>query len=68
MKYFNVKQHQEPKSMFSGNRLIDFDELNTVYEITEEQARKKPDWGSGNISVDDNGKWEWMATHHDTSG
>jgi hypothetical protein len=69
MRYFNVVQHKEPKSMFSGERLVDILELEkTAREITEEQAKKKPSWGSGNISVDEIGKWKWESTDHDTSG
>ena len=69
MRYFNLKQHREPKSMFFGERKVDISELeNTAEEITEEQAKKKPDWGSGNISIDEDGIWKWEATNHDSSG
>ena len=69
MRYFNVEQHREPNSMFSGERLVDISKLEkTAKEITEEQAKQKPKWGSGNISVDETGKWKWEATDHDTSG
>ena len=68
MRYFNIEQHTEPKSMFSGNKKIIMSELEGRYEITEEQAKKKPKWGSGNIAVDEDGSWKWMACDHDTSG
>jgi len=68
MRYFNVGQHREPKGMFSGERKVDISELEkTAIEISEEQAKQKPRWGSGNISVDETGKWKWEATNHDTS-
>ena len=55
--------------MFFGDRKVNLSELEeTATEITEEKAKKKPAWGSGNISVDENGKWKWEATDHDTSG
>ena len=69
MRYFNVEQFQEPDSMFSVERKIDILELGKASrEITEEQAKQKPKWGSGNISVDETGRWKWEATNHDTSG
>jgi len=68
MRYFNIEQHREPEGMFSGDKKVDISELEkTAKEITEEQSRQKPTWGSGNISVDENGNWKWMATCHDTS-
>ena len=52
MRYFNIEQRREPKSMFSGERLADILELEkTAKEITEQQAKEKPSWGSGNKSV-----------------
>mgnify|MGYP003588407124 CR=1 FL=1 len=54
--------------MFSGNKKIIMSELEGRYEITEEQAKKKPKWGSGNIAVNEDGSWKWMACDHDTSG
>jgi len=55
--------------MYTGDRLVDVSELeSTAKEITEEQSRLKPRWGSGNLSVDESGNWRWMATHFDTSG
>lgn len=55
--------------MFSCEKKVNISELEkTAREITEEQAKQKPDWGSGNISVDETGKWKWEATNHDTSG
>lgn len=55
--------------MFSGEKKVDISELEkTAIEITEEQAKQKPEWGSGNISVDETGKWKWEAANHDTSG
>jgi VCBS repeat-containing protein len=55
--------------MFSGEKLVDVSELEkTAKEITEEQAKQKPKWGSGNISVDETGKWKWEVADHDTSG
>jgi len=69
MRYFNLEQHKEPINMFIGERNIDISELEkTAKEITQEQAEKKPHWGSGNISIDENGKWRWTKTNHDTSG
>ena len=69
MRYFNLKQHTEPKSMYKGERLVDVSELEiTSKEITEEESKRRPRWGSGNIAVDDNGKWHWTATDFDTSG
>ena len=69
MRYFNIEQFREPKSMFSGEKKVDISELEkTAKEITEEQAKKTPEWGSGNISVDETGKWKWEAANHDTSG
>ena len=70
MRYFNLKQHTEPKNMFIGKQTIDLVELTLsgALEITEEQAKQKPKWGSGNISVNENGEWNWMACNHDTSG
>ncbi len=68
MRYFNVEQNCEPKSMFIGQRKVDISELeNTAKEITEEQSREKPKWGSGNISVDEAGEWKWVRTNHDSS-
>lgn len=68
MRYFNVGQHREPKSMFSGERKVDISELEkTATEISEEKAKQMPQWGSGNISVDETGRWKWEATNHDTS-
>ena len=55
--------------MYKGERLVDISELEiTAKEITEEESRQRPRWGSGNIAVDENGKWHWMATDFDTSG
>jgi len=69
MRYFNIQQQREPRSMYTGDRLVDVSELeSTAKEITEEQSRLKPRWGSGNLSVDESGNWRWMATHFDTSG
>lgn len=69
MRYFNVEQFREPQGMFSGERKVDILELEkTAKEITEEQAKQEPKWGSGNISVDEAGKWKWETTNHDTSG
>lgn len=68
MRYFNLKQHTEPIEMFKGERKADILVIEKIAkEITEEQANKKPEWGSGNISVDENGNWKWMACYHDTS-
>ena len=69
MRYFNIEQFREPKSMFSSDKKVDISELeNTAREITEQQSKLKPEWGSGNISVDETGKWKWEAVNHDTSG
>ena len=69
MRYFNVKQHRQPSSMYFGDRKVDVSELEkTATEITEEQAKIKPQWGSGNLSVDLLGKWNWEATDFDPSG
>ena len=69
MRYFNVKQHREPTSMFFGNRKVYIADLEeTANEITEEKAKQKPSWGSGNISVNETGEWHWEATNHDSSG
>ena len=69
VRYFNLKQHYEPKSMFLGERKADISELEkTAHEITKEQASQRPRWGSGNIAVDENGDWVWTATNWDTSG
>ena len=69
MRYFNVKQHKEPNGMYFGDRKVTIAELEkAATEITEEQAKSKPTWGSGNISVDLLGKWSWEATNFDTSG
>lgn len=55
--------------MFSSDKKVDISELeNTAREITEQQSKLKPEWGSGNISVDETGKWKWEAVNHDTSG
>lgn len=55
--------------MFMGDRKVSISALEKVArEITKEQAGIKPPWGSGNISVDENGNWQWMACDHDTSG
>ncbi len=67
MRYFNVEQFKEPKSMYYGK--IDISELEkTAKEITEAEAKQRPRWGSGNISVDEEGNWHWVATDFDTSG
>lgn len=69
MRYFNLTQHTEPREMFMGDRKVSISALEKVArEITKEQAGIKPPWGSGNISVDENGNWQWMACDHDTSG
>ena len=55
--------------MFLGEKKVDISELEkTAREITEQQAKQKPEWGSGNISGDEAGKWKWEAANHDTSG
>ena len=69
MRYFNLKQHTEPNSMFVGNGLVDIQDLEKVgKEITYEQSKLKPNWGSGNISVNEIGEWNWTRTDWDTSG
>lgn len=69
MRYFNVTQNKEPKGMFTGNRKVDISELErTAKEITEEEAKQFPHWGSGNISVDKTGEWKWERANHDSSG
>lgn len=69
MRYFNLKQHTEPTEMFKGERKADILVIEKIAkEITEEQANNKPQCGSGNISIDENGNWKWMACDHDTSG
>ena len=69
MRYFNLKQHTEPIEMFKGERKADISVIEKIgKEITEEQAKVKPQWGSGNISVDETGKWKWEADNHDSSG
>ena len=69
MRYFNLRQHSEPIEMFMGDCKADISRLEKRgKEITEEQANMKPSWGSGNISVDDNGNWKWVCCNHDTSG
>jgi len=55
--------------MFSDDRIVDIAELEEVgTELTKEIAEKKPRWGSGNISVNDKGEWNWLARDWDTSG
>lgn len=69
MRYFNVEQHKEPKNMFSKERKVDISALEkTAKEITEKEAKQKPNWGSGNISVDEDGNWRWESRNHDSSG
>jgi len=69
MRYFNLKQQTEPNSMSVGDRLVDIQDLEKVgKEITYEQSKLKPNWGSGNISVNEVGEWNWTATDWDTSG
>jgi len=69
MRYFNVEQHREPKNMFFGERKVAISDLEkTAIELTEEQAKRKPNWGSGNISVDEDGNWRWIISNHDSSG
>ena len=69
MRYFNLKQHTEPKSMFEGTGLVEIQTLEKVgKELTKEQSKLKPNWGSSNISVNGKGKWNWEATNWDTSG
>ena len=54
--------------MFTGDRLVDVADLEKMgQEITEEESKKIPYWGSGNISVDEAGVWKWEATNHDSS-
>ena len=68
MRYFNLKQFTEPIEMFKGERKADISVIEKIAkEITEEQANIKPSWGSGNISIDENGNWKWMASNHDSS-
>jgi len=55
--------------MFTGTKKVELTELeNSAKEITEHQASVKPAWGTGNISVNEIGVWEWEAVNHDTSG
>lgn len=69
MRYFNIKQHCEPKSMFIGSKKFDVNELTqSLIEINEQQSTVKPIFGTGNIAVYDNGDWQWCATNFDTSG
>jgi hypothetical protein len=71
MRYFNVLQHTVAIDILlgkSGKMLVDISELEKkAKEITEQQAKQKPDFGSGNISVDKSGVWKWEATYFDTS-
>lgn len=69
IRYFNLRQHTEPRSMFIGAKLVDIKELETVgNELSKDEAETKPKWGSGNISVNEKGEWNWVRTNFDTSG
>jgi hypothetical protein len=70
MRYFNVEQHREPKNMFSGERKVDISDLEkTAIEITEEQAHRKPNWGSGNLAVnEETGDFQFIRNNWDSSG
>ena len=68
MRYFNVRQHTEA-SMLNGDSLVDISQLEKLgTEINKELANNRPNWGSGNIAVNENGEWEWLATNFDISG
>lgn len=69
MRYFNLEQHREPRSMFKKDEQVTIDELlSSGKEISEDEAYKNPSWGSGNISIDEQGKWQWTNTNWDSSG
>ena len=53
MRYFNVKQHREPRSMFYGDRLANIPELELLgTELTEEQAKNM------NIKINLKNPWD----------
>lgn len=47
---------------------VDLIELEKISkEITEKVVKQKPRFGTGNISIDIEGKWKWECTNYDTS-
>ena len=68
MRYFNIEQMREPRSMYVGSGKLDISELESkCKEITKQDALSLPRWGSGNIEVDEEGNWSYLFTNFDTS-
>ena len=53
MRYFNITQSQLPKGINFNARTVPIESLEGFTEITEEQAHRKPNWGSGNLAVNE---------------
>ena len=69
MRYFNITQSQLPKGINFNARTVPIESLEGFTEITEEQAHKKPNWGSGNLAVnEETGDFVFLNNDWDSSG
>jgi hypothetical protein len=69
MRYFNITQDKNPKGIDYSNRKVPIESLEGFQEITEEQAHRKPNWGSGNLAVnEETGDFQFIRNNWDSSG
>lgn len=69
MRYFNITQGQLPKGINFNARKVPIESLEGFTEITEEQAHRKPNWGSGNLAVnEETGDFVFLNNDWDSSG
>jgi hypothetical protein len=69
MRYFNITQSQLPKGINFNARTVPIESLEGFTEITEEQAHRKPNWGSGNLAVnEETGDFVFLNNDWDSSG
>jgi len=69
MRYFNITQSQLPKGINFNARTVPIESLEGFTEITEEQAHRKPNWGSGNLAVnEETGDFQFIRNNWDSSG
>ena len=68
MRYFNITQSQLPKGINFNARTVPIESLEGFTEITEEQAHRKPNWGSGNLAVnEESGDFVFLNNDWDSS-
>jgi hypothetical protein len=69
MRYFNIPQDKHPKGMDFNTRKVPIESMEDFTEISEEQAHRKPSWGSGNFAVnEETGDFVCLNNDWDSSG